>query len=88
MDVCRVDKYNLVLDGVVESFWWRAPTIEYNDFGTHDIFRTDVLASATIKDITFYWLAQNLFNYAYRQTPDHYFTGRTIMWGLHLRFYN
>ncbi len=84
----QIKKYNLVLNGVVESFWWRAPTTEYNDYGTREIFRTDVLGSATIKDFTFYWLAQNLFNYGYRQTPDHYFVGRTIMWGLHLRFFN
>lgn len=83
-----VSKFNLELHGAVEFMYWRAPAIEYTAYERRDIFRTDVLGSATIKDFTIYWLAQNVFNYGYRRAPGYDFLGRTIMWGLHLRFFN
>lgn len=83
-----IRKYNLELHGTVEFMYWRAPSPEYTSYDTRNVFRADVLGSATIKDFTVYWLAQNVFNYGYRRAPGYNYLGRTIMWGLHLRFYN
>ena len=84
----NVPRLNLNLHGSVEFMYRRAPGREYTAYNRREVFRTDVLGSATIKDFTIYWLAQNLFNYGYRKEPQFTYTGRTIMWGLHLRFFN
>ncbi len=83
-----VRKLNLQLHGAAEFMYWRTPSADYTSYDRADVFRTDVLGSATIKDFTIYWLAQNLFNYGYCKAPGYNFLGRTIMWGLHLRFFN
>jgi len=83
-----VSKFNLELHASTEMHYWRAPSTEYTFYDRRDVFRTDVLGSATIKNFTIYWLAQNVFNYGYRKAPDFNYLGSTIMWGLHLRFYN
>jgi len=84
----KIRKFNLDLHAAVEFMYWRAPSAEYTSYDSPDIFRTDVLGSATIKNFTIYWLAQNVFNYGYRKAPGYNYLGQTIMWGLHLRFFN
>ena len=83
-----ISKFDLELHGSLEFMYWRAPAAEYTSYDRRDVWRTDVLGSATIKDFTIYWLAQNVFNYGYRRAPGYNFLGQTIMWGLHLRFFN
>jgi len=84
----KIPRYNLELTGGAEFMAFRLPSEEYTSYDRREVYRTDIIGSARISGVTFYWLAQNAFHYGYRQGPQFNHLGQTVMWGLHVSFWN
>ncbi len=84
----HIPQLNLQLHGAAEFMAWRMPSKDYTFYNRREVYRTDLIGSATIRGLTLYWLSQNFFNYGYRKSPGFNYVGQTVMWGLHLRLWN